>query len=197
MACHVSGVPLEVVVWNFDLPVKHTFKTAFALFPHEIGAWWGSDSDEKVIETKVFQLWTTALPTFYLAKSEAELVQQKREAQSLIQEWKKKPTDTWFKGELQKNLTAMQKDASLAADAALESQAQQALRVLEGTADEVPLEPNVAQALEEAVPERETPAPSPETTRLIEASAEKIDGQHATGIAEDTIPHDAEYLAAP
>jgi putative aldouronate transport system substrate-binding protein len=36
----------------------------------------GSDSDEKVIETKVFQLWTTALPTFYLAKSEAELVQK-------------------------------------------------------------------------------------------------------------------------
>ena len=58
-------------------------------------------------------------------------MQQKREAQSLIQEWKKKPTDTWLKGELQKNLAAMQEDASLVADAALESQAQQALRVLE------------------------------------------------------------------
>lgn len=34
-----------------------------------------SDSEEKVIETKITQLWTTSLPTFYLAKSEAELVQ--------------------------------------------------------------------------------------------------------------------------
>ena len=108
---------------------------------------------------------------------EARLVQRKREAQSLIQEWKNKPTDTWLKGELQKNLIAMQKDASLAADAALESQAQAALRVLEATADEVPLAPNVAQALEEAVPAPQTPAPSPETARLVDASAEQVDAE--------------------
>ncbi|OGA27584.1 MAG: hypothetical protein A3I01_03630 [Betaproteobacteria bacterium RIFCSPLOWO2_02_FULL_65_24] len=114
----------------------------------------------------------TAQPTV-----EAQLAQQKREAQSLIQEWKKKPTDTWLKGELQKNLAAMQKDASLVADAALEGQAQQALRVLEATTDEVPLEPKVAQALEDAVPVPEAPAPSPETARLIDASAEKIDAE--------------------
>ena len=116
-------------------------------------------------------------PTAVQPSVEAELMQQKREARSLIQEWKKRPTDTWLKGELRKNLAAMQKDASLVADAALESQAQQGLRVLEATADEVPLEPAVAQALDEAVPERETPAPSPETTRLMDASAEKIDGE--------------------
>ena len=114
----------------------------------------------------------TAQPTV-----EAQLAQRKREAQSLIQEWKKKPTDTWVKAELRKNLAAMQKDASLVADAALEGQAQAALRVLEATTDEVPLETKVARALEDAVPVSEAPAPSPETARLIDASAEKIDAE--------------------
>lgn len=108
---------------------------------------------------------------------EAQLAQQKREAQSLIREWKKKPTDTWLKAELQKNLAAIQKDASLVADAALEGQAQAALRVLERTSDEAPLEPKVAQALEAAVPERQSPLPTPETTKLIDASAGKIDAE--------------------
>ena len=108
---------------------------------------------------------------------EVQLAQQKRDAQSLIQEWKKRPTETWLKFELQKNLTAIQKDAGLVADAALESQAQQALRVLETTADQVPLEPAVAQALEHAVPESDVPVPSPETARLIDASAEKVDAE--------------------
>ena len=114
----------------------------------------------------------TAPPTV-----EAQLVQQRRDAQSLIQEWKKQPTDTWFKGELQKSLSALQKDASLAADAALEGQAQAALRVLEATADETPLAPKVAQALEEAVQAPPTPAPSPEAAGLIDASAERVDAE--------------------
>lgn len=42
-----TRVPLEVTVWDFDMPVKHTFKTAFAVFPHEIGAWWNDDTDER------------------------------------------------------------------------------------------------------------------------------------------------------
>lgn len=110
---------------------------------------------------------------------EAQLVQQKREAQSLIQEWKKRPNDTWLKAELHKNLTAIEKDAGLAADTVLESQAQQALRVLETTADEVPLDPMVARALEEAVPASEylMPAPSPGTVGLIEASTETVDAE--------------------
>lgn len=36
-----KSAAVEVRVWNFELPVTPTFRTAFALFPHEIGAWWG------------------------------------------------------------------------------------------------------------------------------------------------------------
>jgi chemosensory pili system protein ChpA (sensor histidine kinase/response regulator) len=81
---------------------------------------------------------------------------------------------------------------------ALESEAQQGLRVLQATADEVPLEPTIAQALEQAVPERETPAPSPETTRLMDASAEKIDAE-LFGVyleeAEEVLAGICEHLA--
>lgn len=39
-------VPIEVRVWDFSLPVQPRLKTAFALFEHEIGAWYGGMTDE-------------------------------------------------------------------------------------------------------------------------------------------------------
>jgi hypothetical protein len=42
-----TTLPLEVTVWDFDLPTQQTFKTAFALFPHELGAWWHDMTDDK------------------------------------------------------------------------------------------------------------------------------------------------------
>ena len=69
-----------------------------------------------------------------VATFEAQLAEQKRETASLYEEWKKAPEDAALKAELQKNLAALQQDAGLVADQTLESQAQNALRVLEATA---------------------------------------------------------------
>jgi len=41
-----STLALEVGVWNVTLPEETHLKTAFALFPHEIGAWYGQYTDE-------------------------------------------------------------------------------------------------------------------------------------------------------
>ena len=39
-------LPLEVRVWDFALPKESHLKTAFALFPHEISAWYGGYTPE-------------------------------------------------------------------------------------------------------------------------------------------------------
>lgn len=41
-----SSIPIEVRVWDFTLPVTPHLKTAFALFEHEIGAWYGGTTEE-------------------------------------------------------------------------------------------------------------------------------------------------------
>lgn len=41
-----SSIPIEVRVWDFTLPTTPSLKTAFALFPHELGAWYGGFSDD-------------------------------------------------------------------------------------------------------------------------------------------------------
>lgn len=44
-----TAVPLEVRVWDFTLPKRTHMKTAFALFPHELGAWWrGTDITDEM-----------------------------------------------------------------------------------------------------------------------------------------------------
>ena len=42
----VTTMPLEVRVWDFALPKESHLKTAFALFEHEIGAWYGGYTPE-------------------------------------------------------------------------------------------------------------------------------------------------------
>jgi hypothetical protein len=39
-------LPIEVRVWDFAIPQKPHIKTAFAIFPHEISAWYGNYTDE-------------------------------------------------------------------------------------------------------------------------------------------------------
>lgn len=41
-----TTLPLEVRVWDFALPREPHLKTAFALFQHEIGAWYGGMTDD-------------------------------------------------------------------------------------------------------------------------------------------------------
>ena len=109
-----------------------------------------------------------------VASVEAQLAQQKREAENLFDQWKKKPTDTWLKAELQKNLAAIQKDAGLVADSGLENRANEALRALEHE-QAMPLEPTVVDAIERISPAAAVPVPSIETARLIGASDERVD----------------------
>ncbi len=102
---------------------------------------------------------------------EAKLAETHREAQKLADAWTKKPTDTWLKGELQKNLAAIQQDAGLVADARLQAAATEALRAIEGEQAQ-PMEPQVAQALGQIAPGAEPPAPSPAAERVVESAAE-------------------------
>jgi len=107
---------------------------------------------------------------------EAELQQEKRETEKLYDQWKKTPTDTWLKNELQKNVAAIRKDAGLIADAALENKAQEALRALEDD-QAMPLAPMVAEAIEQIAPASAAHAPSAQTTRLMDASTETVDAE--------------------
>jgi len=40
------SIPIKVHVWDFTLPTSMHLKTAFALFPHEIAAWYGGMTEE-------------------------------------------------------------------------------------------------------------------------------------------------------
>jgi chemosensory pili system protein ChpA (sensor histidine kinase/response regulator) len=118
---------------------------------------------------------------------EAQLEEQKEKAQALFQEWKRRPTDTLLKAELQRELTAIQKDAGLVADTALETQAQSALQALQGVQEAVnetavpagqdEAEHVVEQALGGMVKVTEAPAPSAQAVRMLDASPEAVDAE--------------------
>jgi len=108
---------------------------------------------------------------------EAQLEQQKREMQYLSEKWQMRPSDVQLKVALQKNLAAIQRDAGLVGDAALESKALRALQVLDTATGDGPPDPSVAQALEDVVPATEPLAHSPGTDELVDASAEKVDAE--------------------
>jgi chemosensory pili system protein ChpA (sensor histidine kinase/response regulator) len=112
------------------------------------------------------------------ATVEAKLEGEHREAQKLAEAWAKKPTDTWLKHELQKNLAAMQQDAALVADSRLQAAATEALRAIEDVAAQ-PEAPAVAQALEQIAPAAQPPAPSPAAERVVEAASveEAVDAE--------------------
>jgi len=106
---------------------------------------------------------------------EAELERGKKDLQTLYEQWKQRPEDDKVKDDLRQKATALQKDAGLVADAKLESQASQMLRMLE-TTDARPFDPRVSQVLTAITP-AEPAAPSPETQKLISASAETVDAE--------------------
>lgn len=58
-----SSLPIEVKVWNFSLPTTLHLKTAFALFPHEISAWYGGMTEEIKLRYYEFMLEHRLNPT--------------------------------------------------------------------------------------------------------------------------------------
>jgi chemosensory pili system protein ChpA (sensor histidine kinase/response regulator) len=106
---------------------------------------------------------------------EAELEQQQKDAATLFEAWKDKPDDAAIKQELRQNLQSIQKDAGLVADARLETQAGEALSMLDKSGA-MPHQP-LAEAIEGIVPGTAAPEPSAETTKLIDATDETVDAE--------------------
>jgi chemosensory pili system protein ChpA (sensor histidine kinase/response regulator) len=111
-----------------------------------------------------------------VATVEAQIVEQQRETANLYEEWKRKPGDNSIRAELQKNLATLQKEAGLVADERLETSTGQALQALDKSAT-MPLTPFLREAIERIAPGTGAPAPSPEATKLIHASAETVDAE--------------------
>ena len=126
---------------------------------------------------------------------EAQLAAQQREAERLFEEWKQRPDDRTVRFELQKNLQAIQADAGLVADAGLASRATEALDLLQradalfdqtGThqpappqqdaaAAGLPLERNIAAAIDGLARGAAAPPPSAEVVAMLEANDETVD----------------------
>ena len=106
---------------------------------------------------------------------EAELEQQKKDAATLFEAWREKPNDSIIKQELRQNLESIQKDAGLIADVRLETQASEALSMLDKSGA-MPHQP-LAEAIEGIVPGTAAPEPSAETTKLIDATDEIVDAE--------------------
>jgi chemosensory pili system protein ChpA (sensor histidine kinase/response regulator) len=108
---------------------------------------------------------------------EAGLAKGRRAAQELFDRWKQRPDDEALKRELKTNLQAIQKDASLVADAELERQAAQMLAMLDQGGAK-PFDPRITQTLAQITPAAAAEAaPSPKTQELVAASAEKVDAE--------------------
>jgi chemosensory pili system protein ChpA (sensor histidine kinase/response regulator) len=106
---------------------------------------------------------------------EAELEKGKKELNALYERWKREPQNAAVKEELRGKATTLQKDAGLVADAKLEGQAADMLRILDA-ADAKPFDPKVSQVLTAIQPQAPA-APSPEAQKLIAASAETVDAE--------------------
>jgi chemosensory pili system protein ChpA (sensor histidine kinase/response regulator) len=109
------------------------------------------------------------------ATVEAHITEQQRETAGLYEEWKGKPEDADLRADLKKNLTALQKDAGLVANQKLEASTTQALKALDKSST-MPLTPFLKEAIEKAT-STAVPSPSPEATKLIDASAEAVDAE--------------------
>jgi len=108
---------------------------------------------------------------------EAGLAKGRRAAQELFEKWQRRPEDAALKRELKTSLQAIQKDASLVADAELEGQAARMLAMLEQS-DAKPFDPRITQTLAQITPTgAPEAAPSPKTQELVAASAEKVDAE--------------------
>src|SRR5512134_603144 len=116
---------------------------------------------------------------------EAELEKGKKELNAIYERWKREPQNSSVKEELRGKATAMQKDAGLVADAKLELQAADMLRILDAT-DAKPFDPKVSQVLT-AIQPAAPAAPSPEAQKFIAASAETVDAELLSVYLEDAV----------
>ena len=108
---------------------------------------------------------------------EAELEQQKREAQTLAEALRAKPQDEIVREDLKQHLETIRQDASLVADTQLEEEAKAALAALASAPADAA--GHVEQAMARVAPAApmEVAAPSAETLRLAEAPSEEIDAE--------------------
>jgi chemosensory pili system protein ChpA (sensor histidine kinase/response regulator) len=108
---------------------------------------------------------------------EAELERVKKELPTLYEAWKARPDDGVLKEALKAGLAAIQKDAGFVANAGVESRAGEALAIL-ATSGVLPIDPALVRSISAIAPAVvAAPAPSPETAKLIEASAETVDAE--------------------
>ncbi|MBM3392653.1 MAG: response regulator [Betaproteobacteria bacterium] len=110
---------------------------------------------------------------------EAELEQQKREAQALVDALREKPEDEGVREDLKQHLETIRQDASLVADAKLEEEAKAALAALASTQKATVVGARFEEAVARVAPAApvEVAAPSAETLRLAEAPSEEIDAE--------------------
>jgi chemosensory pili system protein ChpA (sensor histidine kinase/response regulator) len=107
---------------------------------------------------------------------EAQLASLQQKAAALFEQWKQRPEDARIKAQLQQELGAIQQDAGLVANAALEEKAAQALKLIESAS--APVAPELAAAVQGIAPVAAAEAAlSEEAARLLEASAESVDAE--------------------
>ncbi|MBL8383779.1 MAG: Hpt domain-containing protein [Burkholderiales bacterium] len=112
------------------------------------------------------------------ATVEEELAAQRRDAQALYSAWRDKPDDALIAAELKANLEAIQQDADLVDEPALQQSAERALQLLDGGAG--PGAADVAAAMAAVAPtvrEEVLPAPSDEVQALARSSDEVVDAE--------------------
>ena len=107
---------------------------------------------------------------------EASLADVARDTQALAAALQDKPGDEALRGELKQALATLRDDASLVANAAVESQASAAITALESGAPEE-IAARLQQTVEHIAPLPAAPLPSVETTRLAQASSEVFDAE--------------------
>ncbi|WP_183635274.1 Hpt domain-containing protein [Niveibacterium umoris] len=106
------------------------------------------------------------------ATIEAEVRQQSRETQQLVQQLAEAPADAKVREELKQNLETLREDAALLADTKLEQQAREALAALKTGDDSAKVQEAVAAIAPVAAPE-----PSADAARLIAASEDEVDAE--------------------
>ena len=143
------------------------------------------------------------------ATVEVELEKQTRDVKTLMDQFQQKPHDAALKAELKQSLAAIQKDADLVANVALEKQAEHALELLGSSAEDMTA--SLVAAIANLTPaQAEIAPPSAETKRLIEASDAVIDAellaifleeaQEVLGTIQENLelsrgqPHEREFL---
>ncbi len=111
-----------------------------------------------------------------VASVEAEIAEATRQTQVLVEALREKPEDAELRGELQQNLESIRDDANLVANTALEQQANAAIAALKAATTASGPE-NFEQAVAQITTAPTPAAPSAETVRLAESSADEIDAE--------------------